>query len=394
MTAENIAALKEYYNLWLECGEETYAEMAFSEEYSRNFGGLVNATMAMGRPLAGELAGFTPPVPPGFAKLAGTVPVDVGPSARDEVYREDKTRLYRYKPLAADPHAVPILIVYALVNRPYIMDLQEGRSLVRGLLEAGLDVYLLDWGYPDEDDKALTLDDYINRYLGHSVDFVSRHSGAGRVNLLGVCQGGTFCLCYTALHQHKVANLVASVTPVDFHTRRDLLSHLVRHVDIDLCVDTLGNVPGEFLNWLFLLLKPYRLTGKKYLDALDILDDEDKLATFMRMEKWIFDSPDQAGEAFRQFARDFYQGNKLVKGEVRIGADRVDLERITIPILNIYASNDHLVPLDASKALAGCISSEDYTELELPGGHIGIYVGAGSRDTLPAAVNDWLRERG
>ena len=310
MTTENFTALKEYYNLWLECGEETYAELAFTEEFSRNFGGLVNASLAMQQPLAG----FTPPLPPGFAELADAVPVDVGPSARDEVYREDRIRLYRYRPLVAEPHAVPVLIVYALVNRPYIMDLQDGRSLVQGLLNTGLDVYLLDWGYPDADDKALTLDDYINRYLGNSVDFVRQHSGAQRLNLLGVCQGGTFCLCYTALHQQKVANLVTSVTPVDFHTRRDLLSHLARHVDIDLCVDTLGNMPGEYLNWLFLMLKPYRLTGKKYLDALDILDDEDKLATFMRMEKWIFDSPDQAGEAFRQFAKGLLPAKQAGEG--------------------------------------------------------------------------------
>ena len=396
LSPDAIAALKEYFNLWLECGEQAYAELAFTEEYSRNFAGMVNAFLSMRRGLGDEAAGFDLPLPPGFARLSGAGPVDagpvdVGPSARDEVYREDKVRLYHYKPLVAEPHGVPVLIVYALVNRPYIMDLQDGRSLVQGLLSAGLDVYLLDWGYPDKDDAALTLDDYINRYLDNSVDFIRQRGGADRINLLGVCQGGTFCLCYTALRQHKVANLVTSVTPVDFHTRRDLLSHLVRYLDIDLVVDTLGNIPGEFLNWLFLLLRPYRLTGKKYLDALDILDDKDKLAMFMRMEKWIFDSPDQAGEACRQFARDFYQGNKLVKGEVRIGGQQVDLEQIMIPILNIYASDDHLVPIDASKALAGCISTEDYTELELPGGHIGIYVGAASQSTLPGAINDWLR---
>ena len=398
LSPDAIASLKEYFSLWLECGEQAYAEMAFTEEYSRNFAGLVNAVLAMRRGSGAELAGFDLPLPPGFAGSSGAGPVDagpvdVGPSARDEVHREDKVRLYRYKPLVAEPHGVPVLIVYALVNRPYIMDLQDGRSLVQGLLGAGLDVYLLDWGYPDKDDAALTLDDYINRYLDNSVDAIRQRHGADRVNLLGVCQGGTFCLCYTALRQHKVANLVTSVTPVDFHTHRDLLSHLVRHLDMDLAVDTLGNIPGEFLNWLFLLLRPYKLTGKKYLDALDILDDRDRLAMFMRMEKWIFDSPDQAGEACRQFARDFYQGNKLVKGEVRIGAQQVDLEEITIPILNIYASDDHLVPTDASKALAGCISSEDYTELELPGGHIGIYVGADSQSTLPTAINDWLRQR-
>ena len=439
MTPENITALKEYFNLWLEAGEQAYAEIAFTEEYSRNFGGLVNALLSMRREMDGRgqdgrgqskitpvhadgrddgrgqskitpvragsrdrddftltpyIPPFTLPTPPGFAALSDAAPIEVGPSPRDEVHREDKVRLYHYRTQADKPHPVPVLIVYALVNRPYIMDLQEGRSLIQGLLKAGLDVYLLDWGCPDKDDAGLTLDDYINRYLDHSVDVIRQRHDAERINLLGVCQGGTFCLCYTALRQDKVANLVTSVTPVDFHTPRDLLSHLVRHVDVDLAVDTLGNIPGEFLNWLFLLLKPYRLTGKKYLDALDMLGDEDRLANFMRMEKWIFDSPDQAGEAIRQFAKDFYQGNKLVKGEARIGAQQVDLEEITIPLLNIYASDDHLVPVDASKALAGCISSEDYTELELPGGHIGIYVGAESQATLPAAINDWIRKRG
>ena len=393
MTPENIAELKEYFNLWLEAGEQAYAELAFTEEYSRNFAGLAHALLAMRRGLEHDAQGFTLPAPPGFAGLSGVAPVEVGPSARDEVYREDKLRLYRYRAQVDNPHAVPVLIVYALVNRPYIMDLQDGRSLIQGLLKAGLDVYLLDWGCPDEGDAGLTLDDYINRYLDNCVEFIRQSHGAEGINLLGVCQGGTFCLCYTALCRHKVANLVTSVTPVDFHTPRDLLSHLVRHVDMDLAVDTLGNIPGEFLNWLFLMLRPYKLTGKKYLDALDILDDQDRLATFMRMEKWIFDSPDQAGAACRQFAKDFYQDNKLVKGQVEIGGNRVDLEAITIPLLNIFATNDHLVPVDASKALAGCISSEDYTELELPGGHIGIYVGADTQVTLPTAINDWIRQR-
>ena len=394
MNPENIAVLKECFNLWLEAGEQAYAELAFTEEYSRNFAGLVNAFLAMRRGLDEPPDGSALPSPPGFAGLSGAMPVEAGCSPRDEVRREDKVRLYRYRALVDEPHAVPVLIVYALINRPYIIDLQDGCSLVQGLLRAGLDVYLLDWGCPDAGDAGLTLDDYINRYLDNAVDLIRQRHGGRRVNLLGVCQGGTFCLCYTALQQDKVANLVTSVTPVDFHTPRDLLSHLLRYVDVDLAVDTLGNIPGECLNWLFLMLRPYKLTGKKYLDALDILDDRERFATFMRMEKWIFDSPDQVGAACRQFTRDFYQGNRLVKGEVEIGGNRVDLETITIPVLNVYAANDHLVPVDASKALAGCISSEDYTELEFPGGHIGIYVGADSRETLPVTINDWIRNRG
>jgi polyhydroxyalkanoate synthase len=183
------------------------------------------------------------------------------------------------------------------------------------------------------------------------------------------------------------------VTPVDFHTRDDLLSNMVRNIDIDQVVDTLGNISGDILNSAFLSLKPFSLMGQKYVDLVNILDDEDKAMNFMRMEKWIFDSPDQAGEAYREFIKQFYQQNGLVKGTVKIGDDVVDLTRIKIPVLNIYAIHDHLVPPDSSKALQGCISSKDYQALEFPGGHIGIYVSGKAQKMIPPSVAKWLSER-
>jgi polyhydroxyalkanoate synthase len=329
----------------------------------------------------------------GLRTLGELGEADGGCSARDAVFSEDRIVLYRFRPRVERPHPVPVLIVYALVNRPYIADLQHGRSLIEGLLEAGLDVYLIDWGCPDAADRYLTLDDYIDGYIDRCVDVVRSRHGIDRINLLGICQGGTFSLCYAALHQHKVRNLITTVTPVDFHTPRDLLSLMVRHVDVDLCVEALGNLPGALLNWVFLLLKPFRLTGQKYLDLVDILDDPEKAANFLRMEKWIFDSPDQAGEAWRDFIRQFYQQNRLVRGEARVGDRIVDLQTITVPVLNIYARDDHLVPPDSSKALRGCVDSVDYTEREFPGGHIGIYVSAQARE-LPPAIATWLKDRG
>ena len=167
----------------------------------------------------------------------------------------------------------------------------------------------------------------------------------------------------------------------------------MRHVDIDLFVDTLGNVPGELLNWAFLTLKPFRLMGQKYMDLVNLLDDTDKARDFMRMEKWIFDSPDQAGEAYREFMKHFYQENGLVKGTVKIGNDTIDLGKITMPVLNIFAAQDHLVPPDASRALEGCVGTNDYTEIEFPGGHIGIYVSGKAQKMIPPAVGDWLAKR-
>jgi polyhydroxyalkanoate synthase len=329
----------------------------------------------------------------GIHTLSEIGDIDVGASEKEPVYHEDKLVLYHFKPLVKKPNPVPILIVYALVNRPYMADLQDGRSMIQGLLQAGQDVYLIDWGYPDAADRYLTLEDYINGYIDRCVNYIRKQHSLDKINLLGICQGGTFSLCYSSLHPDKIKNLITTVTPVDFHTKNDLLSRMVRHIDIDMVVDTIGNVPGELLNYTYLSLKPFRLMGQKYMDLVNLLQDKEQARNFMRMEKWIFDSPDQAGEAFRQFIKQFYQQNGLVKSMVRIGEDTVNLKNVTMPVLNIFAAADHLVPSDSSKALKKLVGTKDYTELEFPGGHIGIYVSGKAQKLIPPSVGEWLAKR-
>ena len=340
-----------------------------------------------------EIHDFNAKLAQGFQTLSELDEIDVGVSEKEAVYKEDNLVLYHFKSRTKKQNPVPLLIVYALVNRPYMADLQDGRSMIQGLLDEGMDVYLIDWGYPESADKYLTLDDYINGYIDRCVDFICEQHDRDNINLLGICQGGCFSLCYTALHQDKVKNLITTVTPVDFHTKDDLLSHMVQEVDIDLVVDAMGNIPGEMLNWVFLILKPHTLMGEKYVNLVDILDDKKKAMNFMRMEKWIFDSPDQVGEAYREFIKQFYQQNGLVKGTIKIGDKTVDLENIKIPVLNIYAADDHLVPPDASRALEGCVGTDDYESLEFPGGHIGIYVSGKAQKMIPPSVAKWLAKR-
>ncbi|PIE82980.1 MAG: class III poly(R)-hydroxyalkanoic acid synthase subunit PhaC [Candidatus Contendobacter odensis] len=340
-----------------------------------------------------ELRIFSTKLAQGRETLSSLGDITTGVSPRDPVYQEDKLVLYRYQPRVEKPHPVPLLIVYALVNRPYMMDLQEDRSMIRGLLNAGLDVYLVDWGYPDSDDRYLGLADYIHRYIHHCVDVLRERHQIDDINLLGVCQGGSLSLCFTSLYPKKIRNLVTMVTPVDFQTPDNLLSHLVQHVDIDLLVNTLGNLPGQLLNFTFLSLSPFRLGGQKYVNLVDIADDVQALKGFLRMEKWIFDSPDQAGEAFRQFAKDFFQKNKLVKGGLMIGDKAVNLSNITMPVLNVYADQDHLVPPSSSKALAKHCGSTDYSEFSFHGGHIGIYVSGRAQCDVPPKIASWLLER-
>ncbi|MBF0195440.1 MAG: class III poly(R)-hydroxyalkanoic acid synthase subunit PhaC [Magnetococcales bacterium] len=344
--------------------------------------------------LVEELSNFNKKIVSGMKTMSEVGDISEGVSARTKVYTDDKLTLYHYSPLKKDVHRVPVLIVYALVNRPYMADIQEDRSLVRGLLNEGVDVYLIDWGYPDASDRYLDLDDYINGYIDRCVDHICETHDLYRINLLGICQGGSFSTCYAALHPEKVRNLVLTVTPIDFKTPDNTLSSWAQDMDVDLMVDTMGNIPGDLLNFTFLSMNPYRLTSQKYLDMVELLDNGTKLRNFLRMEKWIFDSPDQAGEAFRQFIKGFFQGNKLINGGLMIGDKEVDLKNITMPILNVYATKDHLVPPSASKALDGKTSSEDYSEVAFKGGHIGIFVSGRALAEVPPAIGGWLKERG
>ncbi|HXD52920.1 MAG TPA: class III poly(R)-hydroxyalkanoic acid synthase subunit PhaC [Burkholderiales bacterium] len=341
----------------------------------------------------GEAQTFSQKLAAGMKVLRSLDEVDYGATAKEEVYREDKLVLYRFKGEKKPTAKTPILIAYALVNRPYMVDLQDDRSLVKNLLALGEDVYLIDWGYPDQSDRYLTLDDYINGYIDRCVGAVAQRSGVDKINLLGICQGGAFSLCYASINPGKIRNLITMVTPVDFHTPDNMLSHWTRSMDADLFVDTLGNVPADLMNWCYLTLKPVRLFQQKYIGLVDILDDKAELENFLRMEKWIFDSPDQAGEAFRQFIKDFYQANKLVTGGLKIGDKDVDLKNVKMPVLNIFAEQDHLVPPNASRALKQHAGTKDYTELAFKGGHIGIYVSGRAQREVPSAIHEWLAQR-
>jgi polyhydroxyalkanoate synthase len=313
-------------------------------------------------------------------------------------------KLIHYIPTVEKPHPVPILIVYALVNRYYILDLQSDKSVIKKLLDEGFDVYIIDWGYPSGVDRYLTLDDYVNGYINNAVDKIRERSGLDKITLLGVCQGGTFSVMYAAKHPEKVKNLVTLVAPVDFDTDKGILNLWAKSLDVDKIVDYYGIVPGDFLNSAFLLLDPFRLMIDKYVGLLERIEcepgdkecelrNEETVRNFLRMEKWIFDSPDQAGETFRQFMKDCYQKNLLIKNEMKLNGTKINLKNITMPLLNVMAEFDHLVPNDASKPLSNAVSSTDKETLVFPTGHIGIFVGSKSQKEVCPKIAAWLRPR-
>jgi polyhydroxyalkanoate synthase len=328
----------------------------------------------------------------------------VGTTPSEVVYTEDDMKLLHYIPLVKKPYPVPVLIVYALVNRYYILDLQPDKSVVRKLLEDGLDVYIIDWGYPSGVDRYLTIDDYVNGYLDNAVEKVKELSGAERISLFGVCQGGTFSVMYSSLHPEKIRNLATMVTPVDFDTEDGLLHVWAKSLDADKIVDAYGIVPGNLLNTGFLLTDPFRVLIDKYVGLFEKIesnsDDEEgerenqeTVKNFLRMEKWIFDSPDQAGEAYRQFIKDCYQKNLLIKNEMMLNGKRIDLKNITMPLLNVMGEYDHLVPIAASKPLNDAVASTDKEIMVFPTGHIGMFVSGKSQREICPKISSWLKTR-
>jgi polyhydroxyalkanoate synthase len=329
--------------------------------------------------------------------------VQIATTPKEEVFRSDKVTLYRYLPTRKRTLRVPVLVVYGLIGRYTMADLQEDRSLIRNLLDRGLDVYVVDWGNPGRSDRWLALDDYIDGYLDDCVDFIRAQHRADAINVLGICEGGVFTLCHAALHPDKVKNLIVTITPVDFHAdmqedriERGFLNVWARSLDaedIDRIVDAFGYVPGKFMGMVFSMLTPVRSLTKYNVDMLDVFDSEDKLMNFLRMEKWLADRPHHPGEAAKQWLIELYQENRLVEGRFELGGRAVDLSRLTMPVLNVFALEDHIVPPSCSKALAARVGTKDYAEIALPGGHVGVFVSAKSQGILGKGIVDWLRAR-
>jgi polyhydroxyalkanoate synthase len=198
---------------------------------------------------------------------------------------------------------------------------------------------------------------------------------------------------YAALYPEKVRNLVTSVSPIQFDTDQGLLHLWMKNLDVDGLIDAWGNIPGDFLNFGFLMLNPARLVIEKYKNFLDNIEDLLFVENFIRMEKWIFDSPDVPAETFRQYIKDCYQQNLLIQNRMRLDGKRIDLKRITMPVLNFYGRYDHLVPAEACSPLIENIGSHDAHNVCLDTGHIGIYVSSKAQQEFAPRITRWLMER-
>ena len=331
----------------------------------------------------------------GPEQLAQMASVEVGQTDSDVVYTENKLELLHYEPRTDEQHDVPILIIYALINKPFILDLQPDRSVIRRLLEAGFDVYMIDWNEPSRLDQHLTLDDYVNRYIENCVDEVRERSEQDAINILGYCMGGTMSAMYAALHPEKVRNLGLMAAGLCFDDTGGVLELWgdEDYFSPDDLTETYGNAPAEMLDVGFALMDPVSNYVSKYVRLYDNLEDDDFIENFGRMERWLSEGIDVAGDTFAQFVTDIYQDNKLYNNELYLGDQHVDISNIDMPVLQITGEYDHLIPSETSKPFNEVIGSDDTDVIEYPTGHIGLSVSGSSHEDVWPEVCEWFEER-
>ncbi|WP_256942287.1 alpha/beta fold hydrolase [Bacillus sp. OV166] len=298
---------------------------------------------------------------------------DIVSTPREIIWKKNKSTLY-YHPAKEKKYQVPLFIVYSLLNKPYILDIGEGSSVVGGLTERGYDVYFLDWGSPGYEDSEITLDDYILDYLENGVKRALRHSVAKEISMIGYCLGGTVAAIFASLTKLPIKNLVLATVPIDFSigiVPDKWLKGLQKGViNFDRLSEVYGVIPSEIMYGLFRGLSPVYVSPM--INLISRAHDADYVEKWRRMDKWTKDSASFSGAAFKQLFNDLYKDNKLLKGELKIGGRKVDLKNITCSFFVFSTSRDTLILEKQSLPVIDMVYSEDKTYQVFEGGHVSL----------------------
>lgn len=319
--------------------------------------------------------------------------VKVGQTPRVEIFSDDGVRLYRYMPMTEKQYEVPLLIVYALINKPYILDLYPERSVIRRFLQAGFDVYLIKWGDATVADQ-FSLGDYIDDFIHEFVEYIKSYAKVSKLSLLGYCMGGGMSAMYSALYPQNVRNLILMAAPLYFDKEVGGLVSLSdeRFFDPEELVAPFGYVPAWFLAERFKILRPLENYFTKYITMFLNADRDGFLDLFFRMERWIHDGVNVAPYAYIEYVRELYQKNALCEGRLFINGKRVDPRRINMPVAAIIGKKDHLTPPRNTLGFLNCISSRDKAIFEADVGHVGLVISARALKVWDDAIK-WLSER-
>jgi polyhydroxyalkanoate synthase len=328
-----------------------------------------------------------------------TTKAAIAQTPKELVWTLNKAKLYRYIPVVPveKRHPVPLLLVFALMNRPYILDLRPGHSFVEYMLKQGYDVYLLDWGVPGLEDKNLKFDDYTLDYLPRAIRKLKSLSGSNEFSMLGWCIGAILTTIYAALRPDDgLRNLLLLTAPLDFSKRESITFARwtdEKYFDVDKVLAAFGNMPGEIIDYGAKALKPIENYITNYCKLWDNLDNPLVVQSWHSMNTWVTDNIPMAGGAFRQLIVDLYRNNRLMKSELMIRGERVDLSRLRANVLTVIAQADHITPPCQSADIVSKISSADKEIYRIPGGHIGIMAGSNAHKHTWPHIDHWLGAR-
>ncbi len=323
----------------------------------------------------------------------------VGQTPKETVWTLNKAKLYRYIPQLppAQRHRTPLLLVFAIMNKPTILDLRPGNSFVEYMVKQGYDVYLLDWGVPGPEDKHIKFDDYALEYLPRAIRKLKAVSGSDEFSMLGWCLGALITTIYAALRPNDgLKNLLLLTAPLDFADKT--AGGFIRwtndqNFNVDQIVATYGNMPGELIDYGAKALKPVENYIATYLNLWDNIDNPKVVESWHAMNTWVNDLIPMAGAAFQQLIKDFYRGNRLAQGTLTIRGERVDLPNVRANLLNVIALSDHITPTCQSENVMPAFGSKDKTLLKIRGGHIGMMAGSGALKRTWPQIDEWLAAR-
>jgi polyhydroxyalkanoate synthase len=328
-----------------------------------------------------------------------TTKAAIAQTPKELVWTLNKAKLYRYIPVvpARERHPVPLLLVFALMNRPYILDLRPGHSFVEFMVSRGYDVFLLDWGAPGPEDKNLKFDDYALEYMPRAIRKLKAITGSEEFSMLGWCIGAILTTIYAALRPDDgLRNLMLLTAPLDFSNKQGLTFARwtdEKYFDVDKVLATLGNMPGEMIDYGAKALKPVENYVGNFMKLWDNLDNPQVVESWHAMNTWVTDNIPLAGGAFRQLIVDLYRNDRLMKGELMIRGQRVDLSRLRANLLTVIAEGDHITPPCQSEAVLTKVGSSDKELFRVPGGHIGIMAGSGAHKRTWPHIDAWLGGR-
>jgi poly[(R)-3-hydroxyalkanoate] polymerase subunit PhaC len=333
------------------------------------------------------------------AVKVATTKAPIATTPRQAIWTLNKATLYRYTPVvpAEQRHPVPLLLVFALMNRAAILDLKPGNSFVEYMVNKGYDVYLLDWGAPGPEDSELGMEDYVLEYLPRAIRKMKAVSGSEQFSMLGWCIGALLSTLYASLRPDDgLKNLVLLTAPLDFTEAKTIPFAKMadpRYLDVELILKAYGNMPGQLIDYGAKMLKPVENFVSNYLRLIDNLDNPKIVDSWHAMNTWVTDGIPMAGRTYRQLINEFYRENKLIKGTLALRGEKVDLRKLRANLLVTIADADHITPPCQSETVMDKVGSADRDMLKVAGGHIGIMAGSGAAKITWPKIEAWLGAR-